>query len=148
MVWVHNIDSGYKSYLFMEAYHRIVIWSLNKWLCWKEMIVFCSHVFCELALKWWICCNLSLWCGSKLYFGLIFRFSFHVSSIFLYFSLGPNFSAIFSSLGPTIFLSCFYRRKKMLIGLPSFFPLQVILQGVIGLSSPVEKYFTIIFLFL
>jgi hypothetical protein len=113
VVWVHYIDSGDKSYLFTEAYHRTVIWSLNKWLYWNEMIVFCSHAFCVLALKWWICCNLSLWCGSKLYFRGIFRFWIHVSSIFLYFhSLGPNFSTIFSSPGSTIFLTCFYHRKK------------------------------------
>lgn len=77
------------------------------------MIVFFSHVFCVLALKWWICCNLSLWCGSKLYFRGIFRFWIHVSSIFLYFhSLRPNFSTIFSSLWSTIFLTCFCHRKK------------------------------------
>jgi hypothetical protein len=110
---VHYIDSGDKSYLFTEAYHRTVMWSMNKWLYWNEMIVFCSHAFCVLALKWWICCNLSLWCGSKLYFRGIFRFWIHVSSIFLYFhSLGPNFSTIFSSPGSTIFLTCFYHRKK------------------------------------
>jgi len=68
---------------------------------------------CVGALNWWICCNLSLWCGSKLYFRGIFRFWIHVSSIFLYFhSLGSNFSTIFSSPGSTIFVTCFYHRKK------------------------------------
>jgi hypothetical protein len=72
--------------------------------------------------------------------GVYLGTQFKLPDFFHFSSLGPHFTSISFSLGPSIFL-CFYHRKKCSWGNLSFPNSMPICKVVLRLSSAVEKFY-------